>query len=76
MEAVGRAVVVGADGTEGLARVLAVTVRAVLVLVDGMEALEAAMAAVAGAMDLEAVAGAVAATSRVPVGLPSVSSPS
>lgn len=71
----GRAVVVGADGTEGPARVLAVTVR--VDLAGGMGALAAAMVAVAGAMD-RGVAAAVAATvrSRASVGLPSVSSPS
>lgn len=69
----GRAVVVGADGTEGPARDLAVTVRVALVVVT--VASVAAMAAVAGAMDREGDA-AVAVTSPVPVGQPSASSPS
>ena len=76
MEAVGRAVVVGADGTGGLARALAVTVRVALALEDGMAALEAVMAAVAGAMVPAAVVAGVAVTSRAPVGRPSGSSPS
>jgi hypothetical protein len=73
MEAVGRAVVVGADGTEGPARVLAVTVQAALE--DGTVASVAVMAAVAGAM-VRAVAADVAAMSPVPVAQPSASSPS
>jgi hypothetical protein len=73
MEAVGRAVVVGADGTGGPARVLAVTVRVALEV--GTVASEAAMVAVAGAMDRD-VAVVVAARSPAPVGPPSVSSPS
>jgi hypothetical protein len=76
MEAVGRAVVVGADGTGGLARVLAVTVRVALALEAGMAALEAVMAAVAGAMVPADVAADVAATSRALVVRPSASSPS
>jgi hypothetical protein len=73
MEAVGRAAVVGADGTEGPARALAVTVR--VALEGGMVASEVAMAVVAGAMDRD-VAAAVAARSLAPVVPPSVSSPS
>ncbi|KFE67089.1 hypothetical protein DB31_8442 [Hyalangium minutum] len=69
----GRAVVVGADGTEGPVRDLAVTVRVALVV--GTVASVAAMAAVAGAMDRDGGA-AVAVTSPAPVGLPSESSPS
>jgi hypothetical protein len=72
---VGRAVVVGADGTVAPARGLAVTVR--VDLAGGMGALVAATAAVAGEMD-RGVAAAVAATarSRASVGRPSASSPS
>lgn len=69
----GRAAVVGADGTGGPARALAVTVR--VALEDGMVASEAAMAAVAGAA-MVAVGVAVAATSLAPVDRLSESSPS
>lgn len=71
----GRAVVVGADGTEGPVRVLAVTVQ--VALGGGMGASVAAMAAVAGEMD-RGVAADVAAIVKSPasVGRVSASLPS
>lgn len=71
----GRAVVVGADGTEGPGRVLAVTVRAALA--GGMGALVAETVAVAGEMDRDVAADVAAIVrSRALVAPASASSPS